>query len=159
MRGTLGTKITCTTFRSAIIPCSDYYVSVCDIDFGNVLYRSLLYYNMMYIVPWVLCISARWPFAWDFGNEIDIVHKNLVVRVPQSRMTVGRQEQSTLKVPWSSCTIVQVLVRNTVSRKCRQTSKHIIWVHGSSMVRDTKYCQTQLWPLLMFVLHAPFLMP
>jgi hypothetical protein len=99
-------------------------------------------YDMMYIVLRLLCICARWPFALDFGNEINIVHKNLVHRVLQSRMTVVRQEQSTLKVPWSSCTIVQVLVRNTVSRKCRQTSKHIIWVHGSSMVRDTKYCQT-----------------
>ena len=59
VRGTLGTKITCTTCRSAISPCSEYYVSVCDIDFGNMLYRSLLYYDMMYIVVRVLCISAR----------------------------------------------------------------------------------------------------
>ena len=80
---------------------------------------------MMHIELQVLWISARWPFAWDFGNEIDIVHKNLVVRVLQSRMTVGRQERSTLKVPRSSCTVVQVLVCNTV-RKCMQTSKHII---------------------------------
>jgi hypothetical protein len=50
VRGTLGTKITCTICRSAKILCSDYYVSVCDMDFGNMLYRSLVYYDMMYIV-------------------------------------------------------------------------------------------------------------
>ena len=142
VQGTSGTKITCTACRSAKIPCTDYNVSVCHIDFGNMMYRSLLYYDMMYYISLrALCINPRWPFAWDFGNEIDIVHKNLVVQVLQSRMSVGRQERSTLKVPWSSCTVVQVLVCNTV-RKCMQTSKHIIWVHGSSMVTDTKYRQT-----------------
>ena len=46
---------------------------------------------------------------------------------------MGCQEQSALKVPWLSCAVVQVLVCNTV-RKCMQTSKHMIGVHGSSIV-------------------------
>jgi hypothetical protein len=58
--GTLGTKITCTTCCSAKILCSNYHVSVCNIDFGNMLYRSLMYYDIMYIV---LILSRDWGWT------------------------------------------------------------------------------------------------
>ncbi len=63
VRGTLGTKITCTTCRSAKIPCSDYYVSVCNIDFGNKLYRSLLYFDMM-------CRDGKFPSGTNWEDFI-----------------------------------------------------------------------------------------